>query len=130
MKKSILKHSLFYLFLCFTCVLSAQSFEETVLGVWSTGDGDNSKVQFYKTAEGFWEGKIIETDVTRSIGKMLFVEGVYHDDKEELKGVLIHPDSGLRVSGTLTLESARKMKVFARKLFIFKTFYWDKTISS
>ncbi len=130
MKNFNLKQHLLCLLLCFSCALSAQSFEETILGVWATGDGDNSKIEFYKTADGFWEGKIIETDVTRSVGKMLFVEGVYHVDKEEVKGTLIHPDSGLRVSGTLTLESSRKMKVFARKLFIFKTFYWDKSISS
>ena len=56
--------------------LNAQNIESQIAGIWNTDDGDNSKIKMYQIQDGTWVGKIIETDVTRSIGKFLFVEGV------------------------------------------------------
>ena len=107
--------------------IQAQTMETSIIGVWSTEDGDSSQVEFEKDAEGLWHGTITSTDVTRSIGKLLFTEGTYNAEDNEIKGKLIHPDSGFRVNGTLSFEdNEQTLKVFAQKLFVFKTFYWKR----
>lgn len=111
---------------CFSINLSAQNIEETIKGLWLIGDTDNSKVDFSLTEDGLWQGIITETEVERSVGKLLFKEGIYDAKENKIVGVLIHPDSGFGVSGTLTLESEKKLHVLAKKFFITKEFLWKR----
>lgn len=121
-------YKIFFLtfFLANTCLLTAQTLESDIAGKWSLADGDHSFIEFEKTENGDWKGIITETDVARSIGKLLFDEGVYNAEKDAIEGVLIHPDSGWKVNGKVTLDSPQRLKVVASKLFISKTFYWPR----
>ena len=106
--------------------INAQNIDETIGGLWDIGDRDNSKVEFTLTEDGLWQGIITETEVARSVGKLLFKKGVYDAEENSIVGVLIHPDSGFGVSGTLTLETPTKLKAHAQKFFISRTFYWER----
>ena len=110
----------------FTTNLNAQSIESQVVGIWNTEDGDNSKIKMYQAQDGTWVGKIIETDVTRSIGKFLFVEGVLNQEDNTIEGTIIIPDKEWRISTTLSIESPDVLTVLGQKFLLSKTFYWKK----
>lgn len=108
-------------------MLSAQSTDQVIKGLWEAGDRDESAIQIELKEDGYWYGTIVKTNVPRSIGKLLFKNGVFDPKKEAIKGILIHPDSGWEVNGKLSLESPNKLKVLASKFIISKTFYWTRT---
>lgn len=111
---------------CSLSSINAQTLEDKVAGIWSTEDGDNSRVKMYKSQDGTWVGKIISTDVTRSIGKFLFVEGVYNSEDNTIEGTIIIPDKEWRISTTLSIEEPNVLTVLGQKFLLSKTFYWKK----
>ena len=127
MKRVLLKRGYLLVLFCFFVgtQLSAQ-LNTKIIGLWACGDGDDSEVQFKQDTKGLWKGTIVNTKVARSVGKLLFKDGVYDESSNEIRGVLIHPDSGWEVTGILSLDSARKLRVVAKKFFVKKTFYWTR----
>lgn len=126
MKKYIQTTFICLILSLFTVNLSAQTLEDQVVGVWNTEDGDNSKIEMYKSQNGTWVGKIISTDVTRSIGKFLFVEGVFNDEENVIEGTIIIPDKEWRISTTISMEDPGVLIVLGQKFLLSKTFYWKK----
>ena len=110
----------------FTINLNAQNLENQIAGVWNTEDGDDSKIEMYKSQDGTWVGKIISTNVRRSIGKLLFVEGVYNSEENVIEGTIIIPDKEWRISTTLSIENTGVLTVLGQKFLLSKTFYWKK----
>jgi hypothetical protein len=110
----------------FAANLSAQTLEDQVAGIWNTEDGDSSKIEMYKSQNGTWVGKIISTDVTRSIGKFLFVEGVYNSEENVIEGTIVIPDKEWRISTTISMENPGVLTVLGQKFLLSKTFYWKK----
>ena len=110
----------------FAISLNAQSLEDQVAGTWNTEDGDSSVIKMYKSQDGTWVGKIISTDVTRSIGKFLFVEGVFNSEENIIEGTIIIPDKEWRIATTLSIEEPGVLTVLGQKFLLSKTFYWKK----
>lgn len=110
----------------FTISLNAQNLEDQVAGTWNTEDGDSSVIKMYKAQNGTWVGKIISTDVTRSIGKFLFVEGVFNAEENVIEGTIVIPDKEWRIATTLSIEEPGVLTVLGQKFLLSKTFYWKK----
>ena len=106
----------------FTISLNAQSLEDQVIGIWNTEDGDNSKIEMFKSQDGTWTGKIISTDVASSVGKLLFVEGVFNRKENVIEGTIIIPKKKWRISTTLSIENPGVLTLLGKKFFFKQNF--------
>ena len=113
------------LLLSFTSTF-AQSFTEKIVGEWDLNDADNSIVTIYQDTDGFWYGKITETEVTASMNRILFSEGVFNEKEQQLEGIITIPKREITVDTTIKFENDKKLEVVGSKFFLYKTFYWTR----
>ncbi len=104
----------------------AQSFTEKIVGKWDLNDADNSIVTIYKDTDGFWYGKITETEVSASMNRILFSEGIFNEKEQQLEGIITIPKREITVDTTIKFENDKKLEVVGSKFFLYKTFYWTR----
>ncbi len=106
--------------------VSAQQEASKIKGVWLAKENDNALIELFQEDDGKWIGKIITSDARESIGKKIFINGVYNHEDNMWEGILIKPDNGLEVSATISLVTDQKIKIVGQKYFLTKTFFWLK----
>ncbi len=99
---------------------------DQILGNWKATEMENSTIKVYKASDGRIYGKIIESERKEWINHIILKQISYHSSKNEWKGQVHNPDLDITVNATITLENPGRLKLVGKKLFISKTFYWDK----
>jgi len=99
---------------------------EKYLGKWHAPDNNNSTIVISQSDDGLISGKIITSDKPETIDHLLLQNGEYDPKKNLIKATLHKPDSSSKINSTIYLEADNKLKVVGKKMFIKKTFYWNK----
>jgi uncharacterized protein (DUF2147 family) len=102
------------------------SAENAIKGIWAATEMNNSQIEIYKAADGLWYGKILKSDESKTIGKVIFRKGKYDATTKKWTGELVKPDNGMILTAELNLESNSNLQVKGSKFFMTKTFYWTK----
>ena len=95
-------------------------------GNWITAEMDNTTVNIYLAKDGYWYGKITNSDSKEHIGKLLLHKLKYDHSKKVLTGELQRPGKGMKVNATLSLNGDGMLKVVGKKLLFSKTVYFSK----
>ncbi|MEO1450099.1 MAG: hypothetical protein AAFV07_11260 [Bacteroidota bacterium] len=100
--------------------------QASIVGIWEAPDLENSTIQVYQATDGFFYGKIIESDREDWIGEIILKETAYDPANQAWRGEIYSLRRFFTVDAVLTLESTNKLKLVGTKFFMSKTFYWNR----
>jgi len=100
--------------------------EGKLIGKWYAEDLEQSVISIVKKSDGTLEGTIVESADSKFIGKRVLYDLKYEGDDQAFKGRLYSPKRNMEIDCTITFESSEKLKIVGKKLFMTRTFYWDK----
>jgi hypothetical protein len=118
------------LFACmlFCNSLFSQSFND-ILGKWQATEDYSKQVEFFKSAEGYIDGKALgdSQDKKMKAGQLIFQKCWFDEGEKNWKGTMRPPGSSIEVNATFSIEKDGKLKVVIRKFLMSKTMYFNKT---
>lgn len=95
-------------------------------GNWRAKELDQSIINIQKNTEGILEGIVKSSDDTQMIGKKILYGFKYDNEDAIYKGKIYSYKRKMELDGALKLESNVILKVTGKKLFISKTFLWER----
>lgn len=117
------------LFLSSILFLSLTTFaanDASIIGNWKAPDLENSTIQVYKSNDGYFYGKIIESDKPEWVDEVILKKVKYFPEDEVWKGKIYSLKRKMSIDVTINLETENKLKLVGKKLFMTKTFYWTR----
>jgi hypothetical protein len=90
-------------------------------GEWMVADLDNSVVNFYKGADGYWYGKILKSDKALYLNQVIY-KGMQPNGKNYWEGIFTTPKSKMNIATKIFLDNNSQMRFVGKKYFITKTY--------
>lgn len=87
-------------------------------GKWHSAEMDNIVVYVYKAKDGYWYGKIVESDDKSDIGKLMLKKLSPSKEQNQLKGKVRKPDTGFEANATLELDRQNRLKLTTYILWV------------
>ena len=100
--------------------------EGAILGNWKAPDLENSTIKVYKSSNGYFYGKIIDSDKKEWINEIILKKAKFDPKTKSWKGQIYSLARDITIDVTLSLESTQKLKLVGKKYFFTKTFYWSR----
>ena len=99
-----------------------------IIGIWKSDDGEkNMQMEIYLAKDGNYYGKVINDNSTPSKNGSLVIKKLsYSTDTKSYKGTMEPPYMNVTLNVTVTLESANRLKILAKKLIMSKTIYFSR----
>lgn len=106
----------------------AQTIESKITGNWFCAEMDKSTINIYKATDGYWYAKIIKSVDSKKIGKMILSKVKFNTGNNNYTGTLTPPTNSMEINATVTFTEDGKLKLVEKKLFITKTYLFQKSL--
>jgi hypothetical protein len=122
--KSILLIAIFV----FGSILSFGQTASQIIGKWKSDEKEKDvQMEIYLAKDGNYYGKVINDNTTPcKNGNLIIKKLSYTNEAKNYKGTMEPPGINTTLNVTVTLETANRLKVVAKKLLMSKTIYFSR----
>lgn len=100
--------------------------EDSITGIWKAPDLGNSTIEVYRAKDNYIYGKILDSDESSWVGKIILRKVQYNAGEKVWEGEVYSLKRYMSIDVVISLESSTKLKLVGTKFFMTKTFYWNK----
>jgi len=104
----------------------AQTENESIAGVWYAEELEQSMIEVVKKSDGDYEGVIQSSSEEKYVGHKVIYDFKYDPKENHYTGTISSASRNMKLDGTIILEKDGRLKLTGKKLFMTRTFYWER----
>ena len=106
--------------------ISAQNNQDSITGRWWAEEMDQSVIEVAKLEDGSYEGVILSSSKEEFVGYKVIYDFNYDPNEKNYKGTISSAARKMELDGNIVLEEDGRLKITGKKLFMTRTFYWER----
>lgn len=104
----------------------AQDSTEKVIGLWYAEELEQSIIEVVSLEDGSFEGVIKSSSTPKYVGHKVIYDFRFDAEENKYKGTISSAARNMELDGSITIEEDGRLKLTGKKLFMSKTFYWER----